>query len=286
MHGVEVAGCDVDELNRRGVSGGRERVDLGLLHGWDPTQGPKDDPVREGGRAADEIPLRDVTVVAGRQEKVFAAFALVGTCDTHVGDVTEPEVIDHAERLLGRLDHEGAGGLEVEEHGAVGGLCVGGQEVAPRVGTRLGVANLVWFGQPDAAESVAHRNQRSAGNGVEEDLDPPHEVEGIVEIGGRVRRRYSINEVEGAEGSLERPGMPSAAIDFASSSGVGSCGPSSGISHRISAPAVPFGALGPEPLGTSDCLFEAPLRQVRRLLAAVVPGSPEVGRAVLTVGLW
>ena len=59
--------------------------------------------------------------------------------------------------------------------------------------------------------------------------------------------------------------MPSAAIDFASSSGVGSCGPSSGISHRISAPAVPFGALGPEPSGTSHCLFEAPLRQVRRI---------------------
>ena len=227
----------------------------------------------------DEIPLRDVAVVAGRQEKVFAAFALVGTHDAHVGDVTEPEVIDHAQGLFRRLYYERASGLEVQEHGPVGGLRVGGQEVAPRVGARLGVTNLVWFGQPDAAEPIAHRNQRSAGNGVEEDLDPTQEVKCIVEIGGRGRRRYPINEVEPAEWCFQRPrhaecchrlrqllrGRLLRAI----------------IRHlsphfcaRCPIRRARSGTRGHSP----DCLFEDLLRQVRKRRAAVAPGSPDMRR--------
>jgi hypothetical protein len=39
MHGVEVELGDVDELRRRRILRGRERIDAGLLYGRDATEG-------------------------------------------------------------------------------------------------------------------------------------------------------------------------------------------------------------------------------------------------------
>ena len=42
----------------------------------------------------------------GRQQQVLAALALIRTDDTDVGDISEPEVINHAQRHGGHFDHQ------------------------------------------------------------------------------------------------------------------------------------------------------------------------------------
>ena len=110
-------------------------------------------PVRVGRRPGDEVAVGDVAVVIGRQDQVLAALALVRAGEADVGDVALPDVVDEAQRVRGRLDHERPVGLEVQVVRAVGGLGVGGQHDVGRGRERVGVGEDVGRGLPDAAKA-------------------------------------------------------------------------------------------------------------------------------------
>lgn len=77
----------------------------GLLHGRDATECTQYHPVGERRALVSEVPVRDVTALAGWHERVVAALTSIWSGDAHVGDVAEPEVIDHAQRLRRCLDY-------------------------------------------------------------------------------------------------------------------------------------------------------------------------------------
>ncbi len=173
-----------------------ERVDRRLLERRDATERPEDHPVRERRRPVDEVVVGHLAVVAGRQEQVAAALAAVGSGEAHVGHVAEPEVVDDAQRLLRRLDHHRPVGPQVEEHRAVRGLGVRGEEEAPRARAGVGVGELVRSGEADAAEATSHGDERGARDGVEEDLDAAQEVEPVVQPRDRVTDRDAVEQRE------------------------------------------------------------------------------------------
>ena len=158
MHGVHHHLREVDELVVR-CGCLREGVDPGLFHGGDAAQGAEDHPVGERRAPVGEVAVRQVAVVAGRHEEIFAAGALVGTRDAHVRDVAEPEVVDDAQRLRRCLDHRRTPRLEVKECCAVGGFGVRGEEEALRVGSWLGDAD-----DPGRGDARRPRPRRIATN--------------------------------------------------------------------------------------------------------------------------
>ena len=87
---------EVHELRLRRRVGRRERVDARGQQALDAAEGADHEPVRVGRRLGDEVAVGDLAVVAGRQEQVLAALALVGAGEAHVGDVALPQVVDEA----------------------------------------------------------------------------------------------------------------------------------------------------------------------------------------------
>jgi hypothetical protein len=77
----------------------------GLLYGRDTTKCMQYHPVGERRALVRKDPVRDVTAVGWVHEQVVAAITSIWFGDAHVGDVTEPEVIDHAQRLRRCLDY-------------------------------------------------------------------------------------------------------------------------------------------------------------------------------------
>ena len=76
----------------------------------------------------DHVPIRHFALVPGRQQQVLAALPPVRTDDADVGYISEPEVINHAQRHGGNFDHQrtimqidpdpgvGRGGVRREEN--------------------------------------------------------------------------------------------------------------------------------------------------------------------------
>jgi hypothetical protein len=65
--------------------------------------------------------------MAGRDEQVLAALALVRPGDAHVRDVPLPQVIDEGQRVRRGLHDRRAICLQIQEGGAVGRLGIGRQ---------------------------------------------------------------------------------------------------------------------------------------------------------------
>ena len=182
-----------------------QRVDPGLLHVGHAAKGPQHDPVGRGRAAVGEVAVRDLLLVAGRQEQVAATLALVGSGDAHVGHIPEPEVVDHAQRPGRRLDHRRPPRVQVEHGGAIGGLGslgIGGQGQPHRVGSWIAEADHLRGGDADRAEAATQRHQRGAWDAVEEHLDPSYEVEGVVDRCHRVRHRHPVEEPQRPERRL------------------------------------------------------------------------------------
>ena len=115
MDGVEHHVGDVDELIV--VRGARlgQRVDAACFDAGNAGQSAEDDPVGERRTAIDVVAVGQVSVIVGWYEQVFAAFAVVGAGDAHVGDVAEPEVVHDAHRLRRCLDHGRTPRLQIQE---------------------------------------------------------------------------------------------------------------------------------------------------------------------------
>ena len=112
---------EVDELRLRRIVGLRPAGRCAWSAGSStPSERADDEPVRVGRRLRDEVAVGDLAVVAGRQEQVLAALALVGPGDAHVGDVALPDVVDEAQRVRRAPRSPSARRLEVEEVRAVG----------------------------------------------------------------------------------------------------------------------------------------------------------------------
>ena len=105
---VELGLGEVQELGRRRVVGLRQRVDAGGLQVLHAAERADDEPVRVGRRPGDEVAVGDVAVVTGRQDQVLAALPLVRAGEADVGDVALPDVVDEAQGVRGRLDHQSA----------------------------------------------------------------------------------------------------------------------------------------------------------------------------------
>jgi hypothetical protein len=197
---------DVEEDVVVRAVGLREGVDPRALDRGDPAERPQDRPSRERRGSVGEVAVRNLSVVVGREEEVLAARAVVGTGDPHVDDVAEPEVVDHAQRLRRRLDDRRPPGAQVEERRAVGRLGVRRQEQRARVRARIGVADDLRRCDPDRPQAAAHGDQRRSRKSVEEHLDAPHQIEGVVDLGRRLGRRHPVEEVQRAERRLDPVG--------------------------------------------------------------------------------
>ena len=68
-----------------------------------------------GLRADNKVAFRHFARVAGRQQQEFSALTLVGSGVADVPDVVEPEIINDAEHIRRRLDHQRAI-LQIEPH--------------------------------------------------------------------------------------------------------------------------------------------------------------------------
>ena len=124
----------IDELHRRRIGGLGELIDLEvLLHRLDAglgraidEKGAEEEPVAIGARAHDDVAGRHLAFVAGRQDQVLAAFALVRAGDADVGHPAVPEVIDAAQHLGRNFDDERAL-LGVDPDEVVDRVVVGGE---------------------------------------------------------------------------------------------------------------------------------------------------------------
>ena len=84
--------------------------------------------------------------VAGRQEKILAALALVGTRQAEVGDRALPEVVDQAHTRPGRDLEDDRPLAEIDVHHAVDRGVVGRQPDALGVGEVVGDDQIVVIG--------------------------------------------------------------------------------------------------------------------------------------------
>jgi len=116
VHGVLGLVRDVEVGHLRRVARGGERVDPGLDDVLDTAQRADHQPVGEGGAPVGEVAAGLVAVIAGRQDEVLAARALVRASQAEVGDVAEPEVVEDAERVRRVLDDRRPVRFQVQEH--------------------------------------------------------------------------------------------------------------------------------------------------------------------------
>jgi hypothetical protein len=146
----------------------------------------------------------DASVVSGGDDQVLAAISAIGTGPAHVGDESEPGVVDGARATTRRdLDDRGAISFQVEDPRHVHGVGVTGQEQRGRVEQAVEDADLVAGRDSDLLHPDPHRLQRRRRYTVEERLDTAHEVEVVAqELRGRLGGE-AVGELECAEAGLD-----------------------------------------------------------------------------------
>ena len=168
---VEMLAGEVHELHRRRIGGLGQRINpRELLHqvharlrvAVDQEAAPGD-PVAERRRAHDDVALRHLALVAGRQQQVLPALALVRPGDADIDDPAVPHVVYGAEHLRRHLDDQRAV-AEIEPRPAVDGVVIGGEEDRPRVHQLLedrhGGVCRSQLADGVAIRRLAHRGQR------------------------------------------------------------------------------------------------------------------------------
>ena len=137
MDGVEGLARAADEFQLRRVVLFRERIDAEvLLHVLSGDikalgdGGAHEDPDVVGSGLDHEIAIRHLALVAGWQDQVLAALALVGTGRTNVLHVAEPGVVESTEHPGRGLENHRAVILEIKVGNDIHGGCVAGQERA------------------------------------------------------------------------------------------------------------------------------------------------------------
>ena len=153
-----------------------------------------EDPSAIGLHADDEIArLRQDAGIAGRDEEVLAALALIRSARSDVLDRPHPHIVDETEHAGRRLDDRRSVGVEGEECRAVQGLRIGRQH--ERVGVRpedgeLGNAVHAEIARQTKAKSV-HAERRQV---PQEDLCATLEVEFVIKTLHRLGRRVAVLE--------------------------------------------------------------------------------------------
>ena len=152
---LEIVGVDrverhlrpVDELHLRRVARLAERIDLDALAEHLRSrvrlavheEAAKSQEVHIRWRLRDEIAaFRQLALVAGWDDQILAALALVRAGCAHVHDETEERVVDRAGSAARRnLDNGRPVGLQIEEAHAIHGIRVAGEQ------QRIGVEQLI-----------------------------------------------------------------------------------------------------------------------------------------------
>jgi hypothetical protein len=211
-HGVEL----FEELKAVGMNGVERPLGaVDELHGWrvvrlgegiDFQTGPEqiagevrfavdeesaqDQPVHVAGRLGGEVALGDRTLVIGREDQVLATLAPVGACGSGVDHEAEVGVVDRPRAGLGwDLDHRRAVLLEVEKDAAVYGVGVAGEEQGFAVHQLIEDQHLV---RRPGAEGLLTAPE-----------SPAQKVEVVVEQLGGLLGGDPVEELEGADGSLD-----------------------------------------------------------------------------------
>lgn len=123
----------VDEDHRRGRVLARERIHPDLLvrgHGGSGVavgrpEGAQGQPGAVGLWRHDEVAIRHVGVLAGREQEVRAAGAAIGTGGADILDLAHPHVVEDPEHTGRHLDHRRPVGVERQEPQPVDRLRLG-----------------------------------------------------------------------------------------------------------------------------------------------------------------
>ena len=156
VHGVLSQLGHVQVRRRRRVVRLRQRVDPRLHDVRHAAEGTHHQPVRVRRAAEREVPLGLLPLIPGRQGDVLPAGASVRAGNPEVGEVTEPEVVNDAQRVR-RVLHDDRSAAQIEEHRPIGRLRVRRQEERPRVGARICIPEHVPV-HSDAAKAAPHRD--------------------------------------------------------------------------------------------------------------------------------
>ena len=165
-----------------------QRIDLEVVpHALDARLGlavdeerAEDRPHAIGRGAHDDVALRHLARVAGRQDQVFAARTLVGAGDADIDHPLVPEVVDRPEHLGGNLDHHRAL-LGVDPDEAVDRVVIGRQFDRPRIDEvfpdHVGAVDRAELQQRVAHARLVHdRNRQQIG------LQRPRAVEVVPDL--------------------------------------------------------------------------------------------------------
>ena len=211
----------VDELHGRRIVGLAQRVDFhpvlehfhrGVWFAVDE-EPAKGHPVHIAARMRDVViasvlfVLGQFTLIAGRHDEILAAFAPIGTRQSHVDDEAEEGIINGARSGTGRdFDHGRPVLLQIEQAEAIDGLGVAGEE--QRIGIQQFLENehLVGFGGAPLDMAQAKPFEGCSWNKIEEGLDRAERVEVVVELLRGFGIGDAIGEVERSDAGLDLVG--------------------------------------------------------------------------------
>ena len=188
----------VDELHRRRVGGVGELVDLEVLldrfdaglRGAINDEGAKDEPIAVGVRPQDEIPRRHLALVAGRQDEILAAFAMVFSGDTDIADPAIPEVVHQSEHFRGRFDDQRAL-LGVDPHEVVDRVVVGREFDGARI-NEIFPDDIRLVDGAELCDRIAHACLVHDRDGHEVGLQGARAIEVVVDLLDGVGRRVAV----------------------------------------------------------------------------------------------
>jgi hypothetical protein len=198
----------VGELHRRRIGGLRELIDLEvLLHRLDARlgrsidqKGAEEEPVAVGARAHDDVTGRHLTLVAGWQDEVLAAFAAVLAGDAHIGHPAVPEVIDATQHLRRDFEDQRAF-LGVEPDEVVDRVVVGGELDGAGI-DQVFPDHVGLVVRPELADRVAHAGLVHDRDRHQISLQGARAIEVVVDLLHRVGRRIAVVQVQRADGTF------------------------------------------------------------------------------------
>ncbi len=150
--------------------------------------------------------LGNLAGVAGRQEQVLAALALVGAGQAEVGDRALPEVIDQTDTRPGRDLEDDRPLAEIDVHHAVDRGVVGGEPDALGVGEVVRDDQIVEVGAQVPLHPDADGLERNGRKGPQEGLDGALVVHLVVQFSRGFLGRKSSLEVQRADACLHAVG--------------------------------------------------------------------------------